>query len=277
MNNIYPFQDLIKNLLLFLDLSKKQLADLLKIEEKVIDLMIEFKEDRYSINSLHSLTKQYSKEISDQADSVYFFERLINDFKRHHLTKDDIMFELQKKHLINDKNDSLINLYIMQQKKYFSLEEITDKINKQYYECYEIGHKAPYLKSLNRKFAEVVLNRKVQIGTRTVYEDHGGDYEVLEPQECVEVYDDGSGEHWIHLQDYSTNLNLLWKTVEKVASEGVSVRFSNKSMKNDYWWCYLDGELLDKEIVIQADNAPEALCLALIKYFETIKSKESYV
>lgn len=121
-----------------------------------------------------------------------------------------------------------------------------------------IGVAAPEFKLINKRIAEEIFSRPVEIKEKWIYSD-GGDYTVPEVQMRTEVYSDGSGENWERLLNYCQDLSAAWEIVEFLGSQGVQIRLSNKALRNEYWWCYMD------DVAVQASTAPEAICLAALK------------
>lgn len=129
-----------------------------------------------------------------------------------------------------------------------------------YFKEANIGSRATPEKILNKRIAEEVLGLKVDAKMKWEYTEHGGDYEVPEVQVLTKVFEDGSGEWWEKLKNYSQDISAAWEIIDFLGKKGAQIRLSNKAMNNDYWWCYIDGE------ASQGSSAPEALCLAALSY-----------
>lgn len=244
-----------------LGFTDKDLSDFIGISEERINYLKPKK-------TFRNREDQLPEEDKNDMDFISHLEGTILQFKRHHMTTEDILENLAK----TFNGQSILQLqrkkYDYNSEEYNFLRDFIEKTCFHYFELYEIGEKAPYHKKLNRQIAEQFLKREVAIKEKTIYQEHGGDYEILEAQECKEVYDDGSGGWWVELTNYSTDMTEAWNLVEQLAKKGVQIRLSNKAMHNDYWWCYLSAEPESNkpDVCIQANTAPEAICLAILDY-----------
>lgn len=119
---------------------------------------------------------------------------------------------------------------------------------------------------INKEITELLFNFPVDAVWVNTYSDTG-DSQKLALRYRTEIYSDGSGECWEDLKDYSTNMAHAWEIVEYLAKLGISVRLSNKSFGNEYWWCYID----ESNFTAQSDTACLAICEAALMY---VKQKD---
>jgi hypothetical protein len=251
----------LKDLLKFDDL---QLATFLNIEVQTLE-----KSKHLPTFFAHqkNLSEQ-EKQLEDYISSVYFNVR---EFKSHHMTNQDIDEVMNSiiSHESLAKPLSLKELCAIQdyELKYSVTKPFIEKTCLKYFTEYEIGSKAPEHKNLNKRIAEEFFNHKVKINEKWIYSETG-DYTILEPQEELEVYSDGSGSHWEKLREFSTDISQAWILVEELAKKRVQVRLSNKAQGNDYWWCYISDIEKSGDSVAQGSSAPEAICLAVLDYLK---------
>lgn len=249
-----------------------RINEVLGFTDKDLSSLIGMPEDRIKYlkpkKTFSNREDQHSEEDKKDMDFISHLEGTILDFKRHHMTSEDILEVLSKK--VNGKTVLELHKhkYDYGSSEYKDIHSFIPEICFTSFELYEIGEKASFNQKLNRKISEQYYGRKVAIKEETIYQDHGGDYEILQAKELLEVYSDGSGEHWEKLKDYSTDISEAWKLVEELATKGVQIRLSNKAMHNQYWWCYLSAEPESNkpDVCAQGNTAAEAICLAILDY-----------
>lgn len=231
-----------------------------------------------NISTEFNLKKTEKEEFLDSLIvTVYCF---LHKFNRHHMTAEDCIISLTHNFEFEDsKNKKKFNSTLIDLAKgdfatrWGTGNKVVETICKINFEKYTIGDKGNSDLLLNKKISEEFFNRKVEVKEVWKYSD-GGDYTELKVQELIEVYDDGSGEDWQNLKNYSTDMSEAWKLVEFLAQKGVQVRLSNKAMHNDYWWCYISStpESNHPDATAQASSAPEAICLAVLDYLTKKKA-----
>lgn len=117
--------------------------------------------------------------------------------------------------------------------------------------------------------AEKIFGFPVEEREVWVYSEFG-DHTVERLQMLIEVYDDGSGGWWEDLPEFDSDIVAAWRLVEKLANQGYSIRLSNKSQDNDFWWCYIDDKFCQQET-----TAPMAIAECALKLpVNSITTKE---
>lgn len=270
-------KETIDNILNILKCDESQLSTLLSIPLEELEFAKTLLYD-YSFDAKRPERDNKLYELITTIDSY------LHRFKKHFMTAEDCLISLTHtfEFEYEDKNKKSFKATLVDLAKgefgdrWGTGSGTVDRVCLMFFKKYTIGENGDAKTLLNKKISEEFFNRKVDVQEVTRYSE-GGDYTELKVQERIEIYDDGSGENWENLKNYCTDMGEAWKLVEKLAEQGVQVRFSNKAMHNDYWWCYLSSRPEDThpDVTVQASSAPEAICLAVLEYLAKKKAFEA--
>lgn len=258
------------------------------LDEKFNSIKSDLKLDESSLLTLLKLTKEDLELTKITPDSIEIHHKVSKDqenlnnfilaiwlaldkFKRHYMDAEAMVLALSHVYEMEDKTSKTIIELAKSDDfsvRWGTLRKIEEAVCLTFFRLFEIGDQASEHKKLNKEIAEQIFGHKVDVKYRTVFQDYGGDFDVLETQERLEIYTDGSGEDWRALKKYSEDISCAWLVVDKLSKEGCQIRLSNKAMSNEYWWCYIN----DHDVCVQAASAPEAICKAALEHVKKQKT-----
>lgn len=242
-----------------LNLNEQELAEFLGVSQENIALFENEDFNPYRENDHLSLDQKKDMEL------LHWIDTLLYKFRRYSISPDFI-----KKYLtmpLETANGSQSIIFMLKNQIPFkgylseSISSFIEDIIKDHFREENIGSRAPENMILNKLIAEKIFGYPVDVKEVSIYSE-SGDYEELMVQMRTEVYDDGSGDWWEDLKNYSTDMGHAWEVVSKLASQGVQIRLSNKAMNDEYWWCYMDGN------ATQGLTAMEAICKGALKLLD---------
>lgn len=256
----------------FLKMNDFQLSELLQISENDLIYASQMTDDLFP-----EMPKK-DEELYNLIISVYCY---VHRFNKHFMTSDDVIKTLTHEFEFGEENNVQFKSTLIQLAKgevsdrFVTGSQTVDRVCKMYFRMYTIGELGDSQTLLNKKIAEEFYGRIVEVQEVNDWSEYYGDSTHLEVQERVEVFNDGSGESWKKLRNFSGDMTTAWLLVDELGKKGVQIRLSNKALNNEYWWCYLSSapENNHPDVTIQASTAPEAICLAVLEYLS--KKKES--
>jgi hypothetical protein len=190
----------------------------------------------------------------------------VKNFAKHHMTRNEILAVFTRTFTGPDNTPkSLTDLARCEvfSDSYQLLSQIEDEICLEFFTDHEIGPKAPPHKVLNKRIAQEVFGHQVAIQDKWIYSETG-DYTVLEAQEALEVYSDGSGCYWDTLRNFSGDIQKAWDLVAELTKKGFQVQVTSPTTNDQPWTCTLQ---VNQKVVAQAQGptAMEAICIAALE------------